>query len=150
MYDDSGLGLVKLFGEDNFLPLMIEDKRICGSVSLVIRNMNMKNVQQTELFPSLKGQIIQDAWFPQALASLGIEENGGWPDAFGNAISDWNRNKKFSPVTAISLFSGAGGLDIGFHDAGFKIVECNEIEPKFAETLHKNASLGEKLYEVTP
>ena len=39
---------------------------------------------------------------------------------------------------AISLFTGAGGLDIGFHKMGFDIVTCIEIEPIFCKTLELN------------
>ncbi len=38
----------------------------------------------------------------------------------------------------ISLFSGAGGLDIGFERAGFSTVSLCELEPQFAETLRQN------------
>lgn len=38
----------------------------------------------------------------------------------------------------ISLFSGAGGLDIGFERAGFSAVSLCELEPQFAETLRQN------------
>ncbi len=41
------------------------------------------------------------------------------------------------PIT-LSLFSGAGGLDIGFHKAGFKIVACIELEAAFCKTLQNN------------
>jgi len=41
----------------------------------------------------------------------------------------------------LSLFSGCGGLDIGFHNAGFDIVGCVEIESQFCQTL--NANIGE-------
>ena len=37
-----------------------------------------------------------------------------------------------------SFFSGAGGLDTGFHDAGFKIVWANEFDKKITPTLNKN------------
>ncbi len=37
-----------------------------------------------------------------------------------------------------SFFSGAGGLDTGFHDAGFKIVWANEFDKKITPTLKKN------------
>lgn len=46
---------------------------------------------------------------------------------------------------AISLFTGAGGLDIGFHKLGFDIVACIEIEPVFCKTLELN--LGRSLRE---
>jgi DNA (cytosine-5)-methyltransferase 1 len=41
------------------------------------------------------------------------------------------------PVT-LSLFTGGGGLDIGFHNAGFKIVACVEQEKTFCQTLQLN------------
>lgn len=43
-------------------------------------------------------------------------------------------------IKVASFFSGAGGLDLGFHEAGFNIVFCNEIEPLFCDTLHQNYS----------
>jgi DNA (cytosine-5)-methyltransferase 1 len=39
---------------------------------------------------------------------------------------------------AISFFSGAGGLDMGIHQAGFDVKLLVEIEKKFCETLEKN------------
>lgn len=39
---------------------------------------------------------------------------------------------------ALSLFTGAGGLDLGFHEMGFDIVACIEIEPIFCKTLELN------------
>ena len=38
----------------------------------------------------------------------------------------------------LSLFSGAGGLDIGFHQAGFDIIACVEWEAAFCKTLEQN------------
>ena len=40
--------------------------------------------------------------------------------------------------TAISLFSGAGGMDIGFAAAGFKILACVEVDPACCQTLRAN------------
>lgn len=42
------------------------------------------------------------------------------------------------PIKTLSLFSGAGGLDIGFHQAGFEIVAAVEIEAQYASTLEAN------------
>ena len=39
---------------------------------------------------------------------------------------------------AISLFSGAGGMDIGFSKAGFDVKLCVEIDTACCETLQKN------------
>lgn len=38
----------------------------------------------------------------------------------------------------VSLFSGAGGLDIGLDRAGFEPLALNEIEPVFCESLRQN------------
>ncbi len=45
-------------------------------------------------------------------------------------------------IKTLSLFSGAGGLDIGFHNAGFDILGCVEIEPAYAKSLERNSGSG--------
>lgn len=42
------------------------------------------------------------------------------------------------PPRVISLFSGAGGLDIGFHDAGFKILKAVELEKSYSDIMKLN------------
>lgn len=42
-------------------------------------------------------------------------------------------------IRTLSLFSGAGGLDIGFHSAGFEVVGAVEIESAYAATLVANS-----------
>ena len=41
-------------------------------------------------------------------------------------------------MAVISLFSGAGGLDLGFHRAGFVIAIANEFDPKICPTFRYN------------
>ena len=41
-------------------------------------------------------------------------------------------------MALISLFSGAGGLDLGFHNAGFKPAVANEIDSKICPTFRRN------------
>lgn len=40
--------------------------------------------------------------------------------------------------TAVSLFSGAGGMDVGVSDAGFKVVLANDIDPDACDTYRLN------------
>ena len=41
-------------------------------------------------------------------------------------------------MTAVSLFSGAGGMDVGFEQAGIKILMANEIDKMASNTFVKN------------
>lgn len=43
-----------------------------------------------------------------------------------------------SNMKLISLFSGAGGLDLGFHKAGFETVTANEYDAKICPTFRAN------------
>jgi DNA (cytosine-5)-methyltransferase 1 len=45
-----------------------------------------------------------------------------------------------SQLPAISLFSGAGGLDLGCEEAGFRTVAAVEIDPRARDTMAHNAS----------
>jgi DNA (cytosine-5)-methyltransferase 1 len=88
------------------------------------------------------------ASFSRQLSSLGVvTDDAGWPDSFGRALqralADAER------VKTLSLFAGGGGLDLGFHDAGFDIVEAVELEAKYAATLERNARGGRQLEGTT-
>jgi len=41
----------------------------------------------------------------------------------------------------ISLFSGAGGLDLGFSNSGFELVYANDYDKDIWETFEKNHNL---------
>ncbi len=64
------------------------------------------------------------------------------PDEFGKIIKKWASNYLERPINIIALFSGAGGLDIGFCDTGFTLVESVELEEKFVQTMLHNQSTG--------
>lgn len=49
-------------------------------------------------------------------------------------------------MKAISLFSGAGGMDIGFKQSGFEIIAANEIDTYACQTFRANHA-GTTLYE---
>lgn len=51
-----------------------------------------------------------------------------------NTMQSGSQNKK----KVISLFSGAGGLDIGFENAGFQIAVAVELDPSCCDTLRSN------------
>lgn len=64
------------------------------------------------------------------------------PDDFGKAINKWSKKALSKKINVVALFSGAGGLDIGFCDAGFSLIESVELEEKFVQTMLHNQSLG--------
>jgi DNA (cytosine-5)-methyltransferase 1 len=84
-------------------------------------------------------------WFNAMLRELNVTQKPGWPDAFGSSLRRWLQENGVARVPTLSLFSGGGGLDIAFHDAGFDIVELVEIDPRFAATLAENAKPGRLL-----
>jgi len=47
-------------------------------------------------------------------------------------------------IPTLSLFSGAGGLDIGLHHAGFEILGCVELEEAYCKTLKANRGRGKE------
>lgn len=51
------------------------------------------------------------------------------------------RAKRSGKPTVLSMFSGCGGMDLGFQQAGFEIVWANDIMPDACATYRKN--LGE-------
>lgn len=83
--------------------------------------------------------------FSQICDSVGCEGNApGWPDEFGRKIRSYLKNESIPTIRTLSLFSGAGGLDIGFSDVGFDIQESVEIEKKFCQTLELNSGKGKR------
>ena len=65
-----------------------------------------------------------------------------WPDRFGAELQLFFRQQEQPPIRTLSLFSGGGGLDIGFHDAGFQVAEMVEMEPRYVASLLANAREG--------
>jgi DNA (cytosine-5)-methyltransferase 1 len=68
-----------------------------------------------------------------------VSLNQPWPDVFGMKLYEWASASNLPRLRTISLFSGAGGLDIGFHDAGFDIVESVEINVSYVQSLKVNS-----------
>ncbi len=48
-----------------------------------------------------------------------------------------------NPLTVVSLFTGCGGMDLGFFKEGFKILWANDIDPVACETYRRN--IGEHI-----
>ncbi len=47
-------------------------------------------------------------------------------------------NSKKNQFTHVSLFSGCGGIDLGFHEAGFNTIFANDIDEDACETYRTN------------
>ena len=47
-----------------------------------------------------------------------------------------------STLTAVSLFSGAGGMDVGFERAGIDVIFANELMKEAADTYKANHPNG--------
>lgn len=100
--------------------------------------MSITATRQDLLFETPREGSVFDA----LLVRLGVSPGPGWCDRFGEALTSWSSEALPKPIRTLSLFSGAGGLDIGFHDAGFQISQMVEIEPKFCATLEENSGAG--------
>lgn len=98
-------------------------------------------MQQLDIFSIIdKGKT-----FNEVMDVLGCESNSpAWPDYFGKAIRKSLSESNNPMIRTLSLFSGAGGLDIGFSDAGFDIVSSVEVERRFCDTLELNSGEGEQ------
>lgn len=48
----------------------------------------------------------------------------------------------------VSFFAGAGGLDLGFENAGFDVVWANEYDKEIWETFEKNHTNKEALSNI--
>lgn len=59
-----------------------------------------------------------------------------------NNVIDLMHGKNKKKYTVVSLFSGAGGLDLGFENKGFKIIWANDIDKDACET-HRSWSTAE-------
>ena len=108
-------------------------------------------MQQLSLSLELvESQLSNINWFQEILTILDVRQETGWTDNFGKSLRKWLQQRGIAPVKTLSLFSGGGGLDIAFHDAGFEIVQMVELEAKYIQTLQKNSQLGKWLEGCQP
>jgi DNA (cytosine-5)-methyltransferase 1 len=109
----------------------------------------MRQKISQQLLPLLSSEAAGESWPKIIKTKLGVAPGPGWPDKFGEKLRKWFEQKKSKKIKALSLFSGGGGLDIAFHDAGFDIVEMVEFEERFCKTLTKNTAKGNILAGAT-
>ncbi len=93
---------------------------------------------QLQLFETDKNSQKQYSPACQLSQVFAFEYGSGWPDVFGVNLSNWAASSISKPIKTLSLFSGGGGLDIGFHDAGFSILNMVEIDKRYVDTLQVN------------
>ncbi|HZS04896.1 MAG TPA: DNA cytosine methyltransferase [Blastocatellia bacterium] len=101
-------------------------------------------MQQT-LFELASSGVKDSTWSEEILRTMGISRGPAWPDYFGVSLRQWFASHQSQPVRTLSLFSGGGGLDIAFHDAGFEAIQMVEIDARYSETLRANFSLKSKV-----
>lgn len=99
--------------------------------------MNMPETQQLQ-FGSESYEQAKSA-FKELCEQWKVPIDGNWADIFGRQLRNWAGTQEGKPIRTLSLFSGAGGLDIGFHDAGFQVTHTVEIEERFSKSLEENA-----------
>ena len=92
---------------------------------------------------------MNSSWHDEILSTFGVARTCNWIDEFGSALRRWSRTHSRG-IRTLSLFTGGGGLDIGFHDAGFEIVHMIEIEKRYVETLRRNSQRGKLLSGSKP
>lgn len=85
----------------------------------------------------------QDMTIKNISTSLNFSLGPKWPDYFGESLHHWSNQNIAKPIKTLSLFSGGGGLDIGFHDAGFAVQTMLELDKRFTQTLEKNSGLDD-------
>lgn len=111
----------------------------------------LSEMKQLSLPLNLSNDHSQEAtWFQQILQALQIQDKSVLPDKFGLSIRKWLDKQNYAPIKTLSLFSGGGGLDIAFHDAGFDIIQMIEVETKYVKTLEKNSITGKLLENSQP
>lgn len=108
---------------------------------------------EQQLLPSFLAQMNEHdtrSWHKEMLEALGVRAGANWVDEFGDKLRTWLRDHGVKPIKTLSLFSGGGGLDIGFHDAGFHSIEMIEIEAKYVKTLETNSQPGRLFHGSHP
>lgn len=90
----------------------------------------------------IKLEISKSSPFLELCSLLSVNLSENWCDKFGVALLKWAKQSIHNPIKTLSLFTGAGGLDIGFHDAGFTVQTMIEINDRFVSTLELNTGLN--------
>ena len=86
--------------------------------------------------------LLADLQIPQHRLTYLLEFSVGWCDPCHvratpmreRPLNHFAHRGNMSPLTAMSLFAGAGGLDLGFQRANYRILWANEIDPNAAAT----------------
>ncbi|TGL78848.1 DNA cytosine methyltransferase, partial [Leptospira yasudae] len=82
-------------------------------------------------------------YFKEIANYFNLNLNTAWIDDFSEKLQTWGDINTPS-IKVLSIFSGAGGLDIGFRNVGFKVAAHLELEKDFCETLKLNEKFFDK------
>jgi len=125
-----------IFRQRAWLKAFLRSNNLRPGDSVAIRRVSARTYQVAPIDKTRRPQI------PSLLDFFHITCEPAWPDDFGRRLSAWLASENVSRIRTLSLFTGAGGLDIGFHDAGFDVLQTVEIDERFVATLNANSSVG--------
>lgn len=65
-------------------------------------------------------------------------------------ILDFNKNSKQTVFSIVSLFAGAGGLDMGFANKGFDVIWANDMDKDACDTHRLWYDAGKQIGNAVP
>lgn len=136
----------KKTGGPNLRLLRLEEDKPSNTITAFVFNKFVHPTEDRYITPREAARIQgfpDDFVFKGTVTSTQLQIGNAVPVQLAEAIANWvsqylqKNSKSKSKPNAVSLFAGAGGLDLGFHKY-FDILSINEYIPAFCDTLRAN------------